>query len=239
MSELNTNQATIRSEKGPKASRVPFIVTLVLLILGVAGFAWYYFDATGKNSDLQNQLSDATSSKDSLQTQVSTLQSQVSSASSQVSSLQNQVNSANTQIASLQSQLGSGSSQVASLQSQLNSANSQISSLQNLLNLNSSSVKASQVTVNQSANQMSQVIVFNALYAGYIVVSGTSTTSNGYITVTDTFNSYPTFNSGHDNNFGTGAVLTIPVLPGTVTVYFGNANAFTSATATITVTYYS
>jgi uncharacterized protein YlxW (UPF0749 family) len=239
MATTSGNQAVPGVEKRSKGSRVPFIVTLVLLILGVAGFAWYYFNATGRISDLQNQLSATNSTKDSLQTQVSTLQSQVSSASSQVSSLQNQVNSANAQIASLQSQLGSGSSQVTSLQSQLNSANAQIASLQNLLNLNSSSVKASQVTINQSANQTSQVITFNATYAGYIVVSGTSTTSNGYITVTDSFSSYPTFNSGHDNNFGTGAVLTIPVLPGTVTVYFGNANAFTSATATITVTYYS
>lgn len=140
-----------------------------------------------------------------------------------------QSNSSNSQIASLQSQLSSANSQVSSLQSQ-------VSSLQSIVNLSQSKSEAVQTTVNQSRGQVASVVSFSAQYAGYIVVSGTSTTTNGYLQVTDSFSNYP-YNST-TYAFGTGAQKTIPVLPGTVTVSFGNTNALNGATATISVTYY-
>jgi hypothetical protein len=69
------------------------------------------------------------------------------------------------------------------------------------------------------------------------LVTGTSTTT-GYIEAQD----YMTNPSGGYSNpkmsFGTGATLIIPILPGTIGVYFSNNNFVNSATATITVTYY-
>jgi len=81
-----------------------------------------------------------------------------------------------------------------------------------------------------------QSISFQADYAGYIVVSGTSTTNSGYISVLDTWPNYP-FN-GYSYEFGTGTNRTILVMPGTVRVSFGNGNTSNGATATLTVTYY-
>ena len=98
-----------------------------------------------------------------------------------------------------------------------------------------SSKRADAVTINQSAGQLTSIVTFTAGYAGYIVVSGTSTTSLGYLLVTKSFSGYP-YNDIH-YSFGTGASRTIPVLPGTVTVYFGNTNLLSGATATITVIY--
>jgi hypothetical protein len=54
--------------------------------------------------------------------------------------------------------------------------------------------------------------------------------------VTDSFSGYP-YNS-YQHAFGTGSTLLIPVTPGTVNVYFGNAEASGTQTATITVIYY-
>ena len=69
-------------------------------------------------------------------------------------------------------------------------------------------------------------------------VRGTSTTTTGYIEIQD----YMTNPSGGYFNpkepFGTSSTLIIPILPGTIGVYFGNNNLFNGATATITVTYY-
>ena len=190
----------------------------------------------GSQSNLQTQITQLQSQLSSANSQVSSLQSQLSSANSQVSSLQNDVSTYKSQASSLQSQLSSANSQVSSLQSQLSSANSQVSSLQNIINLSQSSTEANQVTINQSSGQSSSVATFTASYAGYVVVSGTSTTSNGYLMVTDSAGGYPYNNTNYA--FGTGATRTIPVLPGTVTVYFANSNLMNGATATITVTYY-
>jgi len=200
-------------------------------------------------ASLQNQLSSANSQISSLQSQLSSGGSQVSNLQAQISSLQNQLTSANSKISSLQSQLSSGSSQVSnlqaqisSLQNQLDSATAQVTSLQNqnsslqsIVSLSQSATKANAVTINQSAGASTSIVTFTASYAGYIVVSGTSTTSNGYITVTDSFSNYPNY-PGYV--FGTGATRTIPILPGTVTVSFANSNLLNGATATITVTYY-
>jgi flagellar biosynthesis chaperone FliJ len=193
-------------------------------------------------SSLQNELADCqsklTSCNSTLQDEVVSLQSQLSSCDSSLASTRSQLSSCNSSLASTQSQLSSCKAQVTSLQSQLSSANSQIASLQNIVNLSASQLKAYQITVNQPADSYTVVTSFSVSYAGYIIVSGTSTTSNGYLAVTDSFPGYPYTVSSVHYAFGTSNSRIIPVLPGTVTVYFGNTNLFSGATATISVTYY-
>ncbi len=213
-----------------------FLVTLIVLIIVAGVFVWYYVAASGQISRANSLISTLSSEKQSLQAELSSASSEISTLESQVSSLETQLSSTNAQISSLQSQLSSGGSEIANLQAQISSLQSQNSNLQSIVNLSQSSTQASSVTVNQAAGQLSLVKSFSASYAGYIVVSGTSTTTNGYIMVTDSFSGYP-YNST-TYSFGTGATRIIPLLPGTVSVYFGNTNFSSGATATITVTYY-
>ena len=187
-------------------------------------------------SSIKAQVSSLQNDASTYKSQISTLQSQLSSANAQVASLQSQLSSANAQVASLQSQLSSANAQVASLQSQLSSANAQVASLQSIVSLSKSQTLVNMLTVNQGPGEISLVVSFQADYAGYIVVSGTSTTNSGYISVLDTWPNYP-FN-GYSYEFGTGMNRTILVMPGTVRVSFGNGNTSNGATATLTVTYY-
>ncbi len=180
-------------------------------------------------ASLQDQLSNLSSSQSTLQTTNSQLQTQLSSSKSQITSLQNDISGYQSQTSSLKSQLSSLNDQVSSLRSQ-------ISDFQSIVNLSKSTAVANEKTINQSEGQSTSIVSFTAQYAGYVVVSGTSTTVNGYLIVTDSFNNYP-LNSVH-YPFGTGATSTIPILPGTVTVYFANSNVSGGATATLTVIYY-
>jgi hypothetical protein len=190
-------------------------ITLVFLVGLVVAFVMYYIMASGRIVDANEQIA-------TQDTQILTLQGQVSS-------LENQLESANNQVIALQVQLSTADVQTSLLEGQ-------ISDLQSILALSQSSVKASSVTINQAAGEASPVVVFVADYAGYIVVSGNSTTTNGYIVVADSFSGYPYNSTPH--SFGTDSAWLIPVLPGTVSVYFGNTNLINGATATLSVTYY-
>jgi hypothetical protein len=87
---------------------------------------------------------------------------------------------------------------------------------------------------------------FNIQYAGYIeVIVSSSTTSNTYVEISGTYslpwaapNEGWTYDSGQIG-VGTGGTVFFPVVPGTVTVAIGNTNAFSGATETVTIIYYS
>jgi hypothetical protein len=128
----------------------------------------------------------------------------------------------------LQNQLSLKTSELASLQDR-------VDYLQNIVDLSYWSTIAT-VTINQLASQSSLVTYFQPEYAGYITVSGTTNTTNGFIKVTNSHATYPYTTQTY--SFGTGTTLTIPVLPGTVAVYFGNTNTSDSAIANITVVYH-
>lgn len=118
--------------------------------------------------------------------------------------------------------------------SSLSSLNSQLNAK---LDLKNSVVEASNVNIRQGAMQTSPVVSFFAKYAGYVIVNGTSTTSSGYIQVFDSYPGYPAIPSP---SFGSGtASVLIPILPGNVSIYFGNSNFFNGASATISVYYYN
>jgi hypothetical protein len=118
--------------------------------------------------------------------------------------------------------------------STLSRDNSKITSLQSTVELSLSSNEANAITVNQAAGGSSPIVTFTANNAGYIVVSGTSTSITGHITIKDSYNGYPDANY----SFGTGASKIVPVLPGSVSVFFGNSDLVYGATATISVVYY-
>lgn len=174
---------------------------------------------------------------------VGTLQSQIQSSglsSGSGTNLTAQVNQLESTISSLQSENSQLQGQVSNLQSQNSQLTAQVSNLnvelnndQSLLNLQVSTTEANQQTINQGSGQTSLVTSFSTPYAGYIVISGTSTASGGYIEVTGAGQ------SNTEYNFGNGATLDIPVLPGTTGVYYGNPNWFGGATATVSVVYHS
>ncbi len=154
----------------------------------------------------------------------------------QNSSLSNKVSNLQTQTSNLQSQVSDLQSQTSSLQSQVSSLQATVNTDQSLLSLSVATTEANQATINQAAGQTTTITSFAAIYAGYIQITGTSTTTNGFIQVTDSF-----YVGGNPTNyqFGTGATFNVAVLPGTVTVSFGNTNFSSGASATITVIYYS
>ena len=118
--------------------------------------------------------------------------------------------------------------------SSLSSLNSQ---LKLALNLKNYVVEASNIVIKQGAMQTSPVVSFNAEYAGYVIINGTSTASSGYIQL---FDSYPGYPAIPNPSFGSGtASVLIPILPGNVSIYFGNSNFFNGASATISVYYYN
>jgi DNA repair exonuclease SbcCD ATPase subunit len=148
---------------------------------------------------------------------------------------QDQLESANSLITTLQSQVTTLESQVTTLENQVTPLQSQIDQLQEITDLSLYSTELDTVTIYQAANVYQNVVSFTADYAGYVVVSGTSSTFNTDIRVTDSFTGYP-YNE-YLHHFGTGTTLKIPVLPGTITVYLSNTSPV-GLTATITVTYY-
>jgi hypothetical protein len=156
--------------------------------------------------------------------------------SSALSALSGSLSQMSQSYSSLQSSASSYESQLSSLSSAVSSASASVSSLLGLLNLSSSAVEGSNLTVSEGAGQVMPVLTFVASYPGYIVVSGSSSTTNGYIQVSDTYPGYPTVSNVPFGRRSTSVL--IPVLPGTVTVSFGNTNLINSASAIISVTYF-
>jgi hypothetical protein len=114
-----------------------------------------------------------------------------------------------------------------------------------LLYLENETTLVSDYTVNQPAGSAS-ALTFNIPYAGYIeVMVLSSTTTNTYVEISGTYspswaapNTGWTYSSGRIS-VGTSGTVFFPVVPGTVTVYIGNTNAFSGATETVTIIYYS
>ncbi len=234
-----------------KVSLSTLIITIsVIIVVVIVVFTIYYIQTSTSINDKNTQIALLTRDVSGNQSQVSSLQSQLAAVDSQLKTLQNQASSSQSLVTSLQNQLATYKSQNDSLQgkialsdSQITNFQSQIASLQNannelnsILNLSKFSVKANALTIYQNASASSLVASFPADYAGYIVVTGASTTATGYLTVTNSFSGYPYNN--YDYYFGANSTVLIPVLPGVVSVYFGNHNVTGPVSATLTVTYY-
>jgi len=116
-----------------------------------------------------------------------------------------------------------------------------------LLHLENETTLVSNQTVSEPAGSAYD-FNFNIQYAGYIeVIVSSSTTSNTYVEISGTYSPPSSWHSPNEGwtyssgkiSVGTGGTVFFPVVPGTVTVYIGNTNAFSGATETVTIVYYS
>lgn len=127
---------------------------------------------------------------------------------------------------------------IAYLNVSLAQANASLARDQALLSLSNRTTIVSDQFVQETATDVSPAVAtFTAAYAGYVVVSGYTSATQGYV-YADTVeangqtaqatNLVPLTFTGQ---FG----VRIPVLPGTVTVYFSSSDtAYDSATVTVT-----
>ncbi len=189
------------------------LVVILIIVVGVLGFS--YAKASSQSSEEGVQVA-------SLKSEITSNKAEISTLKSQVSTLQGQLSSANSQITSLKTDLDAAKKELSKLQ--------EITSLKAYTNYMESS------TINQGAGQTSVIAKFKAQYAGFVTVTGTSTTHSGYVKLANLYAGYPFNNTEYA--FGTGGTVLIPVLPGDVEVVFGNKDIVVGATATLTVVYY-
>lgn len=110
------------------------------------------------------------------------------------------------------------------------------SNLLSILNLNKVETLVNQQTISQGPGG-SYSFKFNLPYAGYIIISvSSSTSSKTFVEIAGTFDSNWSFYSGK-YNVGYSGTVYFPVVPGTVYVYIGNDNYFSGATETVTIKY--
>ena len=188
-------------------------------------------------TSLNSQLAASQANLASVQGQVSSLQNQLATTSTQIPSLQTQLSTANAQVTALQSQLSTANSQVTALQSQVNSLTAQLAAIgSNTSTSNTSTQIMGSTSIGAAPGARSAIASFTASATGYISITGYSSTANSYIMTTNS--SYG--NSANYTLNTASSTFSIPVQPGTVTVYFGNSDTVNTATAYITnVVYYS
>lgn len=220
-----------------------FLLTGVLTVVIAGAFGYYYWQTTNtiaaRNSTIGNQTVQIAQLTNDLETERAnsiSLSGQLTAANAQIVSLTTQKTTLQTQAATLQTQTATLQSQISSLQDQLNTANAQVTSNAAILALSASTTEASSsVTVAQ--NTLSPIASFTAAYPGYIIVSGTNTSTSGFITVNDSNSYYPSYWNSYQYGFGSGTTLYIPVLPGSINVNFETSDS-AGATAIISVMYY-
>ncbi len=216
-----------------------FILT-VILAFGVAGaFVYYYLQylqATNtlvtrdaEIASLQGQVATLNAKVAALQNDLTTANASVAPLTSQISSMQTAINNANTYIDEVNGKVTNLTAQVAALKSQN-------ADLQSITSLSRSTAEATSITVHQTAGVVSSIVSFNVEYAGYIVISATSSAPSGFIQVTDDNPNFPF--SANKYLTASSNTFSVPVLPGTVGVFFGNTEKENEYNVTMTVTYY-
>lgn len=198
-----------------------------------------YNSLSSKYNNTQLQLTSTESQLTSTQTDLSSANSRITKLESYIQTQNNTISVLQSQVTNLQSQLSSMQAQASTLQSQELQANNQASSLQsqitsqqNLLNLQNVITETNNQEVNAPAGAKTQLADFSAPYAGYLTISGTTSSSNTQITVTDTAGA-----SSLTFNFGSGGTLYVPIVPGTIDILMSNSNLVNGMTATISITY--
>lgn len=170
---------------------------------------------------------------------LSSLNSQLKEAKIKIESLQKQLADANSAIievrsqsydayasekALLEKQLSQATLTNTNLQGQLFDANAKIAGLQRIPNVTEKQPIAKDFIILQNANTKTLIATHKAERAGYLYINGYASTTLGYVLVNDT-----------EYRVSTGIALQIPVVPGEVSVYYGNSNFMNSITGTITL----
>ncbi|MDR0492159.1 MAG: hypothetical protein LBH74_00750 [Nitrososphaerota archaeon] len=156
--------------------------------------------------------------------------------------LQNNVDNLQSENRRLEDRVNGLQSENRNLQANVNSLQDKTQELQDIADLTKSKSVADKQTLSQQAGH-SNVYTVSAQYAGYIYVHiDSSTTDKGVVQVSYTSNGgksphtirYDQKSSG----LALGSSVCFPVLPGTITVSVGNANAINGATQTVTIDYW-
>jgi hypothetical protein len=224
---------------GVRYSLLAFIITGIVALAAAGGFAYYYFQYRDASSGLAakdaqlaaaaGQVSTLNAKVAALNIDLASLNATIAPTKSQLELTLNQLRIANAYIDTVRAESSNATAEADALKTENNR-------LQRIIDLKESSVKAENLTVNQKFGVRSSVISFTADYAGYIVVTATSSAQTGYAIVTDDNPWYP-FNT-LEHPIVNGSTFSIPVLPGTVGVYFGNKEKQNDYNGTFSVTYY-
>jgi hypothetical protein len=213
-----------------------YLATLIALLVLAMGL----FTGCGVSKDSYNAaVKEASDLKDQLsvvQTALSAAQDDINSKKSEISSLQSEITGYQSQITEIQSQIPPLQSQLATANAEITLLQNDKTRLQNIADLSLYLVEADNVTISMTTSVKVPIVSFTADFAGYIVVSGTSSSFYGVIFVTDSFAGFPYNDIQY--NFGKGATLIIPVLPGTINVQFAVTQFSELVMATISVIYY-
>jgi hypothetical protein len=212
----------------------------------------------GKVEETDSQLSTLS---DKEAADISSLQNDLSSTAGAITELKSQISGTLAQVASLQAEVNSDSGVVASMQTQLSSINSQLTSmsnviisLQNTLTNLESGIDSLQIQVNAlktgtgspttlfTSKPVSQsfgtetILLYSYIptQSGYINISGTSSSTTGYIRVTNN-----TTASFTDYAFGTSNNISALVTGGrSYSISFGNTDVAGTITATLNAVFY-
>jgi peptidoglycan hydrolase CwlO-like protein len=183
-------------------------------------------------SALQNEVSGNGTQSTDLQTKVDVLTSQLISINGSIKTIQDYYNSLiyvyTTDNHDLSVELTTANTQIANLQSQINTFNA-------ISNLTVSTVWVNNQTVSQLAGSYT-TWPESAIYAGYVSIQVSSTTSSTYANVT--YSSLGV-NYNTQTNVGANGTAYFPVLPSSnVTVAVGNGLQSGSETENVTITYF-
>jgi hypothetical protein len=168
---------------------------------------------------------------------VGDLNSQLADRDAEIEALSTQLFSLNTQISSLQADLDQSNTTIQSLQQGIQSLNTQIQYTQSLLLLNASTSLITSFPVSQNASSDTSVFLDVISYAGYIVVSGESTSATTYVRLR-----YASFGVDYDQNvtLAESGTARFPALPGQIELRVGNTDTYAGdfINATISAIYY-
>ena len=133
-------------------------------------------------------------------------------------------------------QTNSNSSSTDNKDNQIAYLKAQIIDLNSILNLEKTEDVVKDYAVNQGANNFTQVVHRSFSYSGYLVVSGTSTTSNAWVKLDYWFDGKL---YSFTQTLGTSGELFFAI-PKTdsAAIYSGNQNLEDGATETLTIVYH-
>lgn len=168
---------------------------------------------------------------------VGDLNSQLADKDAEIEAFTNQLLSLNMQISSLQTDLDQSNATIQNLQQGIQSLNAQIQYTQNLLLLNASTSLFTGLPVSQNASTDTIAFLDSVIYAGYIVVSGESTSATTYVQLR-----FASFGVDYDQNvtLAESGTARFPVLPGEIELRVGNTDTYSGdfINATISASYY-
>ncbi len=208
-----------------KPSRMPLISLAVVLLILLAAFAFYY------------ETSSMTISAD--QGSITTLKRSVSSLQDNVTSLKDADGVLMRELTDANGTISSQSSEIQSLSGVAGSQSSEVAGYQSTVALQVTNTITSQMTLDMPYNSSTTLASFQVAYAGYLQVSGTSTT---YVEIAVCYGatSHTLCNNSltyYAIDFGYGgATFNAPLEPGAVWINVFNIDPGTASLTVVVLT---